>query len=50
MSNEKALAELTARVEALEARVAELSKKAGIEDAPKGEDRCLPGFNSCKIN
>ena len=48
MNNEKIIEELVARVEALEAKVAALSKKVGIEEDEKG-NRCLPGFNSCTL-
>ena len=47
--SERIIERLEARIEALEARVAELSKKAGIsEEAGEKGCSCKPGFGYCE--
>ena len=45
---ERRIEELIARVEALEARVAELSKRAGVAEEAHEGCVCKPGFAHCE--
>ena len=49
MNNDKVIEELLARIEALEAKVAELSGKDKNSETGSGEKQCLPGYNECII-
>ena len=53
MNNDKVIGKMLARIQALEEKVAELSKQISgeevKEDSGNKEKRCLPGYNHCII-